>query len=502
MSGRPRRLAPWVVLGVALPLLAGSVRPKPGGAITLSLPATVSGVDPARQGSVAEGMLAGLVFDGLYGWEPAGEPPTIGMRETQERIAPRRPLPSGDAPRLVPRLATGDPVAGPDGKTFRIALRPGVRLHDGRVLRTTDVADALARTVRTAESRWLLGDVEGASAWARAAQPQGTPPGIVVVSDSELELRFTAPPGDVRRLLAAPAAAIVVAASRPDRPIGTGPFRAEGVSATGVPLRAHAAHFAGPPYLERVLAGAPRARNDEVRAFEVGELWMSFHAPSVYGGTPRGGSRRLLGTPVHVVALLPAAGSRLLRDVDARRAISLAVDRTRLSRFSTAPVGILPARPVSRDLGTARAALARAVARAGIAGRPQVTLAHDGADAIAASIAEVVVASLDEIGLDVRLVPRTSGDADMRLSILLPAAPDPPGIVAALLAAAGESARANALLAKGDVRAAEREGALLHDRGTGIVLGLRTPVLHARASLVGLRFDPLGRLDLSGAWVP
>lgn len=499
---RRRRLL--LALVAALPLLAGSVRPKFGGTVVLSLPATATGVDPAALDGVAEGMLAGLVFDGLYAWEPPGEAPSIGMRETQALLAPGAPRstsPAPDAPRLVARLAAADPVAGPDGKSFRIQLRPGVRAHDGRVLRGSDVADSLARTLRTPGARWLLAEVEGAAAHARASS--GLPPGIAVVSDSEIELRFATAPGDVRRLLAAPAAAIVAPGSRRDRPIGTGPFRAEGLGASGATLRAHAAHFAGPPFLERVQVTAPRARNDEVRAFEVGQLSMSFHAPSVYGGAPRGGSRRHGAAAVHLVALLPNASSRLLADPEARRAVALAVDRARLTRLSMTPIGILPARPLARDLGTARAAIARAAARLGLPGRPQVSLAHDEGDVIAASVAEVVIASLDEIGVDVRLVRRAgAGDADLRLVLLLPAAPDPPGIVAALLGASGETGRAAALLARGDLRAAEREGASLHERGTAIVLGLRAAALHARATLSGLRFDPLGRLDLSWAWVP
>jgi len=501
-SGRRRALLAVVI--AALPLLAGSVRPKYGGTVDLSLPATASGLDPAALDGIAEGMLAGLVFDGLYAWEPPGEAPTIGMRETQALLAPgapRTPAPPADAPRLVPRLATTEPVAAADGKSFRIALRPNARTHDGRVLRAADVAESLARTLRTPASRWLLSELDGAAAYVRA--PRGLPAGIVVVSDTEIDLRFATPPGDVRRLLAAPAAAIVAPGSRRDRPLGTGPFRAEGVGANGATLRAHAACFTGPPFLERVQAMAPRARNDEVRAFEVGQLSMSFHAPSVYGGTPRGGSRRHGGAAVHVVALLPGATSRLLADPDARRAVALAVDRARLTRFSVTPVGVLPARPLPRDLGTARAAIGRAAARLGVAGRPQITLSHDEGDVIAASVAEVVVASLDEIGVDVRVLRRASAaEADLRLVILLPAAPDPAGIVAAVLGASGEAGRAAALLARGDLRAAEREGTALAERRSAIVLGLRAPVLHARASLAGLRFDPLGRLDLAGAWVP
>jgi ABC-type transport system substrate-binding protein len=500
-----------VVVVAALPLLAGAVRNHFGGAIQLSLPAAAVGVDPAQQSTIAEGMLAGLVFDGLYAWEPAGEAPSIGMRETQALLSPQGPLPEGEGPRLVPRLvprlAASDPIAAADGRSFRIPIRPGLRFHDGRPVRAADVAASLARTLRGATSRWVLAALDGAP-----RSPRGLPAGIVVVSDTELELKFSSPPGDVRRLLAAPALAIASPGTSPARPVGTGPFRADEVSGGGVTLRASAAHFAGPPYLERVTALPARARNDEVRAFEVGQLWMSFHAPSVYGGQPRGGSRRHAGTAVHVVALVPRSDSRLMRDPEARHAVALAIDRARLSRFSITPVGILPAKVLARDLPAARAALARAVGRTGAprraAGppappvRPLVTLARDEADAVAASIAEVVVASLDEIGLDVRLVGSATSDADLRLLIALPAAPDVAGIVAALLAASGETTRAATLLGRGDVRLAEREGAGLHERGTGLVLGLRTPVLHARATLVGLRFDPLGRLDLAGTWIP
>ncbi len=330
--------------------------------------------------------------------------------------------------------------------------------------------------------------------------PRPGPDGIAVVSDSEIELRFVSAVGDPRRLLAAPPAAIVSPSSRPDRPIGTGAFRFAPIAGSRVELRASADHFAGPPFLDRIVATAPRARNDEVRAFELGELWMSFHAASVYGGAPRGGSRSLRGPPAQCIALEPV--SRFMRDPDARSAVSLAIDRGRLERLSVAPIGILPAARLPRDLPSARAAIARASARAGLTGRPRIALAYDDGDAIASSVVEVLIASLDDIGVDLQPEPlRRATTVDLRYLTFGPVSPDAVGRVAAALAASSDASRATALYARGDERAAEREGAGLAERGSLIVLGLRTPALHVRPSLTGLRFDALGRLDLSNTWI-
>ncbi|MBI2897525.1 MAG: hypothetical protein HYY06_28460 [Deltaproteobacteria bacterium] len=464
-----------ILLALVAVVLAAAVRPRFGGTITLPLPATVTGIDPTRTSSFAEAMLQPLVFDGLYAWTDRGT--------------------------LVPGLAQGDPVPSASRKSFRIKLRPGVRFHDGRPVRPADVAASLARTLRSAATRWLLADLDGAAAYA-AGPGRGLPDGIAVVSDSEIELRFVSAVGDPRRLLAAPPAAIVSPSSRPDRPIGTGAFRVGAVAGSRVELRASADHFAGPPFLDRVVATAPRARNDEVRAFELGELWMSFHAASVYGGVPRGGSRSLRGPPAQCIALEPV--SRFMRDPDARSAVSLAIDRGRLERLSVAPIGILPASRLPRDLPSARAAIARASARAGLTGRPRVVLAFDDGDAIASSVVEVLIASLDDIAVDLQPEPLRRGPGstvDLRYLTLGPVSPDAVGRVAAALAASSDSSRATALYARGDDRAAEREGTGLHERGSLIVLGLRTPALHVRPSLTGLRFDVLGRLDFANTWI-
>ena len=223
----------------------------------------------------------------------------------------------------------------------------------------------------------------------------------------------------------------------------------------------------------------------------------------MYGGTPRGGSRSLRGAPSQVLALVPGRG--LLEDPDARRAVSLAINRHRFDRLSVTPIGVLPAKRLARDLAGARALLQRAVARARIAGRPRLTLAHDAGDAIAGAVAEVLIASLDDLGVDLRPLPRArgaaAGDANLRYVTLPRLAPDAAGLVTAALVASGEATRATALHARGDARAADREGQALHERGSLIVLGVRTPVAHARGSLRGLRFDALGNLDLGSTWI-
>ena len=147
------RLGVLSLASAALLFLGGAVRSRFGGTIALPLPATVQGLEPVRVRSFSEAMLQSLVFETLYAWNEGG---TLG-----------------------PVLALGDPVASANHRRFRVTLRPGVRFQDGRPVRAQEVGLSLAWTLRNAESRWLLADLEGAATHGPGSR--GLPPGIVIV---------------------------------------------------------------------------------------------------------------------------------------------------------------------------------------------------------------------------------------------------------------------------------------------------------------------------------
>src|SRR5687767_6426857 len=103
-----------VVLIALAQAAAAETRPSLGGRAVASLPSAPGTFDPVEARSAADVLLAGLVFDGLYRHDAAG--------------------------RVVPHLAESLPALSADGLEARIALRAGVRFHDGRPVRPADVS--------------------------------------------------------------------------------------------------------------------------------------------------------------------------------------------------------------------------------------------------------------------------------------------------------------------------------------------------------------------------
>ena len=103
-----------------------------GGAISAPLPGQPVTLDPAHADRESELIVCGLLYDTLYTYRSSR--------------------------RQSPHLAEGEPTISADGKTWKIRLRAGVTLHDGRKLKAAQIVASLRR-VRRGPHAYLLAPV-------------------------------------------------------------------------------------------------------------------------------------------------------------------------------------------------------------------------------------------------------------------------------------------------------------------------------------------------------
>ncbi len=311
-------------------------RPRYGGSVEGSLLGAPVTLDPPGAQTHAELTAVDLVFDTLYRVGPDG---------------------------LVhPHLAIAAPAVDAARTTVRIALRKGVKFHDGSDLTAADVVASLER-VRTTPARWALAAVT-----------------TIRIDGDGIELGLRVPVAELTTVLALPAMAITRAGKPPgERPIGSGPFvvdrfdRAKRV----LILKAFDAHFAGRPYLDQLALHWYDAADGEARRFETGETHLSSRGGAAFtGAVPKYRADELEGP----AALLVFAGfGTAHRDVTSdrsfRRALDLALAR---GAFTSVTSGerVLPAHePVPAEAGGAPLS---AAARTGDLEAARVALASAG----------------------------------------------------------------------------------------------------------------------------
>ncbi len=234
-----------------------------------------------------------------------------------------------------------------------------------------------------------------------------------------------------------------------------------------------------------------RARDDEIRAFELGQLDASWQGRSLFGREPARPTATAEATLDATCILVPNR-ARALADDEAWGGVVASIDRERLERVGLAPRRALGAGLPAPRLPTAAPRRGLRLAMPVRTDRPRELLA-----------AEALAGMLDERGIHLtveRLSPEhcerqiARSQWDLRLARVSPPLPGPGPLAAAALAAAGQLDRARALapaLEQVDLArdAAESLGAM--------VLGQERIVLHHRADLRQLRLDALGRLSLA-----
>jgi ABC-type transport system substrate-binding protein len=194
---------------------AGNPAPRGGGVLRHASKEAVLTLDPAMAYDEVSHHVLHALFDTLVDYEPS--------------------VP-GDLARglaLVPRLAERWSIS-PDGLAYTFVLRQGVVYSDGTPIVAADVAYALERALRLAESPFgtFLADVEGAADVQAGAASRCR--GIVVSSERELVIRLAQPNAAFLYVLAMPFTApqrrAHVEQAGPQlrrRPLGAGPFELE-----------------------------------------------------------------------------------------------------------------------------------------------------------------------------------------------------------------------------------------------------------------------------------
>lgn len=321
-------------------------RPGYGGTVKAGLLGAPATVDPVRARTHADTSLVALLFDTLY------------------RVDGKQP---DGSLRVVPHLASALPEVDASGLSARVPVRTDVRFHDGTALRSTDVTRSLARLRTSAASGYLLAPVKN----------------IVRRGDAVVFTLHRKTP-ELAALLSAPAAAITPAGKPPTwrRAMGSGPYRLARLDGAkkSLHLFAHERHFAGRPYLDKLLLSWYERPYDEATAYESGTTHLSLRGAVAYDGhIPKYRTREATG-PATILAYVgfgrTRAHARITGDIDFRRALSLAVERDAFRSVGTGEQIAPSVHPVATAIGgppTAakerRARLSQARAALGAAAR-------------------------------------------------------------------------------------------------------------------------------------
>ncbi len=315
-------LAP-LALCVAAATAQAETRPHYGGTVEASLLGAPVSLDPSAAQTHAELTIVGLVFDTLYRVGPAGV--------------------------VQPHLAATLPELDASRTKVTIALRKGVRFHDGTPLTPADVAASLER-VRATPARWTVAPIASIAATAET-----------------LELTLRAPIADLAMLLALSHTAVTKGGKPPglERAIGSGPFAIEGLDRVRrlLRLKAFDDHFAGRPYLDQLVLGWYDSPDGEARRFETGGSQLSARGVGAFAGSqPKFRADDVEGPAALLVFVgFGRAHADVTADAGFRRALDLAVARDALKTV-TSGERVVPSRePVPVEAGgRALSAAARA----------------------------------------------------------------------------------------------------------------------------------------------
>jgi ABC-type transport system substrate-binding protein len=371
---------------LALALASGfahaETRPHYGGTVEATLLGAPASFDPVLAHSHADATAVELVFDTLYRVGPAGA--------------------------ATPHLAAALPVV--DKTKVTIALRKGVRFHDGSPLTAADVVASLDR-VRSTAARWTLAPVAS----------------LVAPDAHTVELVLRAPVPELATLLALPVTAVTKGGKPPgEKPVGSGPFAVEALDRARRRLRLKAFddHFAGRPYLDTLVLAWYDTPDGEARRFETGGAQLSARGTGKFAGARPKFHADDVESPAALLVYIGfgKAHADVTNDHGFRRALDLALVRDALKTVTSgervvpvrAPVPVEAggqAAPPARagDLAAAQAALAEA-------GRRVKALAPDRLAQLKLDIlvedarpddrevAERVVRALDKLGISARVV--------------------------------------------------------------------------------------------------
>lgn len=472
-----RRLALIAAVVAAAAVARGETRPRYGRKIVGSVLGQPASLDPVRARSHAEMQLAMLLYDTLY------------------RI--------GEEGEIVPHLAVDLPSLSADGREARIKIAKGAQFQDGSPVGAADVEQSLDRLSRS-DAAWLLAPVASVS-------HDGDQ--VVVI------LRRATP--ELAEILATPQASITAGGRAPGKkPNGSGPFAlARGPAKKGsILLVPWDRHFAGRPYADKLDLRWFDQATAEARAYEVGELNLSFRGPVAFSGHEPKYPTEVTAGPAVVMAYVGfgRGHGRAFDNVDLRRAVSLAIGRESLRIIGTGERVEPTSFPIAQDLGgpdptaadlearvaDARAALARATPKVkALAAKTTWELLVDRTRPDDREIGQKVVAALFRLGLSCKITELDApaldarllrGDYDLAIGQLAPPGPSPALQIAAAFAAGGDGFAAAQMTTA--PLAIDVALAAFAQRLPVLPLFHRSIRVHHRVDVRRVAFDATGRL--------
>jgi ABC-type transport system substrate-binding protein len=240
--------------------------------------------------------------------------------------------------RLVPGLAAGW-TASPDGREYRFRLRTGVRFHDGTALTAGEVIRAWTTLLQEPPDSlthpWMLDPIEGALAFSIGMAPVVT--GLRAADDSTVVIRLEEPLAFFPTLLSHPQAAIAAAASRPEHPVGTGPWRWIAGDSTELRFVRHDDYWGGPAGLDSL---SYRYVPDSLMAAAFNARWVDMAVELGAATLTEWSTRSDLGFVESeartTVRLVINMRDSVFQDVRVRRGLNLAVNIERLAQAMAA----------------------------------------------------------------------------------------------------------------------------------------------------------------------
>jgi peptide/nickel transport system substrate-binding protein len=415
----PPTTAPAAAAATAAPKPSAVVAAQgtPGGTLRVTLGAEPTTMDPAKSSTLFDADVHDALFDGLFS-NDIYDPITGTLAESWDT---------------------------PDGKTWTIKLKKGLKFHDGQ--------DVTSAAVKFTVDR-LLDPATGAS-----PQPKGRALQIASMS--------TPDPSTVVFDLKAPSATwplelsdILIVPPNFDatKPVGTGPFMfVEWVRNQRVRVKKHPNyHMAGLPYLDEVVFLPTPDENQKIVLLQTGQVDFTDTIP-----LPRvkeltaGGAINVVGIEPGVSPssyfMLVRTDKKPFDDPRVRQAMNYAIDR-KSQLDVTFNVGTIKSNPVppkswafsaaapsynDRDIAKAKSLLAAA----GYPNGFPASLKHITSRAEFAPMAQLFQASMADVGIKIDVVPLEIGvwieqaqnqyDYEIALTGVIPG-PDPDAIMTSL----------------------------------------------------------------------
>ncbi|MDQ3341650.1 MAG: ABC transporter substrate-binding protein [Myxococcota bacterium] len=469
---------------LALALLGGvahaETRPRYGGTVEATLLGAPITFDPTQVQTHADITVVDLVFDTLYRVGPQGV--------------------------ITPHLAVALPDV--DKMKVTIAIRKGVRFHDGSALTAADVVASLDR-VRATSARWSLAPIAA----------------LTAPNAETIEITLRAPVPDLSTLLALPLTAVTKAGKAPsaEKVVGSGPFEIEAFDRAKKRLRLKAFddHFAGRPYLDALVLGWYDTADGEARRFETGATQVSARGTGAFAGAQPKFRAEDVESPAALLVYVGfgKAHADVTGERSFRRAVDLALAREALKAVTSGERVVPTREPVpaeagggapsqatrNGDLPAAQAALAEAAKRVKSLGPDKLAqlkleILVEDTRPDDREIAERVVRALDKLGISstVKAEPAhvfrdriAKGATDLWIGQI--AAPVTYAWLwwAAAFAAGGDN-WAMQQLANGSIDAAAAQKQFTTQLPI-VPLMFRAVKLWHRSDVRGLVFDPSGR---------